>query len=253
MRALVPHTKRERVANYGDTVTVSGQDRATAFDLQKDQGSFLTVVAQVESFSVPQAALGTADFRPFLHVEWGHGATMVKGDFDITWRQRIPLVASTVQVQVFIAAFPFPGQSNTPRVPPRAQLKARVFVSEGLDGTRLFPAQWQTQIGQASGILSANSARLSALRAFNPATAPDGQATSLVLLLFDKGTTPVAGDIPMDGMPVPFNTPEFGGLAQMALGQTRAFVNGISWGMSSTPFAFTPSATPISLSYELEQ
>jgi hypothetical protein len=253
MRALVPHTKRERVANYGDTVSVSGQDRATAFDLQKDQGSFLTVVAQVESFSVPQAALGTADFRPFLHVEWGHGATMVKGDFDITWRQRIPLVASTVQVQVFIAAFPFPGQSNTPKVPSRAQLKARVFVSEGLDGTRLFPAQWQTQIGQASGILSASSARLSALRAFNPGTAPDGHATSLFLLLFDKGTTPVAGDIPMDGMPMPFNTPESRGLAQLPLGQTRAFVNGISWGMSPTPFAFTPSATPIFLSYELEQ
>src|SRR5215475_10132002 len=112
MRVLVPHTKRERVANYGDTVTVTGQDRTTAFDLQKDQDSFLTVVAQVESFSVPQAASGTADFRPFLHIDWGHGGTMARGDFDITWRQRIPLVASTVQVQLFIAAFPFPGQTT---------------------------------------------------------------------------------------------------------------------------------------------
>jgi hypothetical protein len=253
MRVLIPHTKRERVANYGDTVTVSGQDKKTAFDLQKDEGSFLTVVAQVETFSVPQAAVGTADFRPFLHIEWGHGGTIAKGDFDITWRQRIPLVASTVQVQAFIAAFPFPGQTTTPKVPARAQLKARVFVSEGLDGTRLFPTQWQTQIDQASGVLSATSARLSALRAFNPAPAPTGQAQSLFLLLFDQPAAPVGGDVPMDGMPLPFNTPEFGGLARLPIGETRPFVSGISWGVSTTPFVFAASATPIVLAYELEQ
>jgi hypothetical protein len=178
---------------------------------------------------------------------------MVKGDFDITWRQRIPLVASTVQVQVFIGAFPFPGQSKTPKVPAGAKLKARVFVSEGIDGTRLFPAQWQTQVGQASGVLSTTSARLSALRAFNPVAAPGGQTTSLFLLLFDKAAAPAATDVPMDGMPLPFNTPGFGGLARMPLGETRAFVNGIAWGVSSTPFEFTPSATPIFLAYELEQ
>ncbi len=253
MRALVPHTKRERVANYGDTVVVAGQGRATAFDLQTDQGCFLTVVAQVETFTVPQEALGTEDFRPFVHVEWGHGGTMAKSDFDITWRQRIPLVASTVQVQAFIAAFPFPGQSKTPKVPAAARLKARIFVSEGLDGTRLFPAQWQTQIGQTSGVLSASSARLSALRAFNPAAAPAGQTTSLFLLLFDKSTAPAAADVPMDGMPLPFNTPSSGGLTRMPLGETRAFVNGIAWGVSSTPFEFTPSGAPIFLAYELEQ
>jgi hypothetical protein len=253
MRVLIPHTKRERVANYGDTVTVTGQEKKTAFDLQKDEGAFLTVIAQVETFSVPQAALGTADFRPFLHIDWGHGGTVARGDFDITWRQRIPLVASTVQVQVFIAAFPFPGKTTTPKVPERAQLKARVFVSEGLDGTRLFPAQWQTQIDQASGVLSATSARLSALRAFNPALAPSGQAQSLFLLLFDNSAAPAAGDVPMDGMPLPFNTPEFGGLATMPLGETRAFVRGISWGVSTTAFVFAPSASPIFLAYELEQ
>jgi hypothetical protein len=253
MRILVPHTKRERVANYGDTVVVTGQDKATAFDLQKDEASFLTVVAQVEAFSVPPSAIGSADFRPFLHIEWGHGGTMAKGDFDITWRQRIPLVASTVQVQVFIAAFPFPGLGTVAKVPARAQLKARVFVSEGVDGTRLFPAQWQTQIDQASGVLSASAARLSSLRAFNPAPAPGEQAQSLFLLLFDQATAPAAADVPMDGMPLPFNTPERRGLAHLPLGETRAFVHGIAWGVSTTPFAFAASATPIFLAYELQQ
>jgi hypothetical protein len=253
MRVLVPHTKKDRVANYGDTVNVRGRGRETAFALQKDEGCFLTVTAQVESFHIPDTAQGTADFRPYVHVEWGHGATVARADFDITWRQRIPLVASTVQVQVFVAALPFPGQGTPAQVPDDARLKARVFVSEGVDATRLFPAQWQTQINQSTGVLSAAPTRLSSLRAFNPAPAPSRQATSLFLLLFDKDSAPVATDVPMDGLPLPFNTPNFDGLARLALGETRAFVRGIAWGVSTTPFVFTPSSTPIFLAYELQQ
>jgi hypothetical protein len=130
MRSIVPHTRRDRVANYGDTVNVRGQGRVTAFDLQQNDGCSLAITAQVESFSIPPAALGTGDFRPSIHVEWGHGGTMAKSDFDITFRQRIPLVASTAQVQVFIASFPFPGKATAPRVPDDAKLKARVFVSD---------------------------------------------------------------------------------------------------------------------------
>jgi hypothetical protein len=253
MRALIPPTKRERVANYGDAVTVIGQDRAAAFDLQKDQGFFLTVVAQVESLSLPDAAIGTADFRPFVHIEWGHGATIAKGDFDITWRQRIPLVASTVQVQLYIAAFPFPGKTSAPKVPREARLKARVFASEGIDGLRPFPALWQTQLGQSAGVLSASSARLSALRAFNPSPAPAAAGSSLFLHLFDSAAVPAAGAVPMDAAPLPYNSPERAAGADVRLGETRGFVHGISWGVSSAPFAFAPSDTPIFLAYELAQ
>jgi hypothetical protein len=253
MRALIPHTKKDRVANYGDTVNVRGRGRETAFVLQKDEGCFLTITAQVESFSVPANAQGTADFRPYAHVEWGHGATVARADFDITWRQRIPLVASTVQVQVYVAAFPFPGQAAVAPVPEGARLKARVFVSEGVDATRLFPAQWQTQIDQSTGVLANASARLASLRAFNPAPAPAGQGASLFLLLFDKDSIPVATEVPMDGLPLPFNAPNLHGLAGLPLGETRAFVRGIAWGVSTTPFVFTPSPTPIFLAYELQQ
>jgi hypothetical protein len=108
MRTLVPHTRRDRVANYGDTVNVRGQGRETAFDLQKNDACSLAITAQVESFFIPPAAVGSGDFRPFVHVEWGHGGTMARSDFDITFRQRIPLVASTAQVQVFIASLRIP-------------------------------------------------------------------------------------------------------------------------------------------------
>jgi hypothetical protein len=253
VKALIPHTRRERVANYGDAVNVVGQGRATAFSLSNEEGTSLAITAQVEEFSIPAAAVGTADFRPFIHVEWGHGATTARADVDITWRQNIPLVCSTVQVQLFIAALPFPGKPlPVPKVPDTATCKARMFVSEGLEGTRLFPTFWQTQIDVALGVFSDRAARLVSLRAFNPA-AVVGQTTSLFLLVFDKGTDPVAGDIPMDGIPLPFSTPQFGGLAALRLGETRAFVNGIAWGVSSTPFLFTPSSTPIFAAAEIEQ
>ena len=254
MKALIPHTRRERVANYGDAVNVVGQGRPTAFSLSKEEGTALTITAQVEEFSIPAAAVGTADFRPFIHVEWGHGATMARTDVDITWRQRVPLVCSTVQVQLFIAALPFPGQAGpVPKVPNDATCKARIFVSEGLDGARLFPTFWQTQINVALGVFSESAARLASLRAFNPAAAPAAQTTSLFLLVFDRAATPVAGDVPMDGTPLPFSTPQFGGVAVLPVGETRAFVNGIAWGVSSTPFLFTPSATPIFAAAEIEQ
>jgi hypothetical protein len=252
MKYLIPATRRERVTNYGDTVVVTGKLRPTAFTVQKNDGSPMTITAQVEEFFVPAAALGTADFRPFLHVEWGHGASMARSDFDVTFRQRIPLVCSTVEVQAFIAALPFPGQTGRlPAVPDAARAKIRAFVSEGLDGTRLFPSVWITQTELSAGVLADEQARLATLRAFNPATSTAN--ASLFLLLFDQDTTPSGGEMAVDGMPLPFNTRVLGGLANLPLGETRGFVHGIAWAVSSTPFANTPLDMPIFIVAELLQ
>jgi hypothetical protein len=35
--------------------------------------------------------------------------------------------------------------------------------------------------------------------------------------------------------------------------ETRAFVRGIAWGMSSTPFVFTPTGTAVFVVGELEE
>ena len=253
MKAIIPATRRERVTNYGDTVLVEGKQRPTAFTVHKGEGAPMTITAQVESFFIPQSAIGTADYRPFLHVEWGHGASMARSDFDVTFRQRIPLVCSTVEVQAFIAALPFPGQTGrVPPVPDDARAKIRAFVSEGLDGVRLFPTLWITQTNLAAGVISDEQARLASLRAFNPAAAA-GATNSLFLLLFDQDTTPVAGQSPVDGLPLPFNSPDLGGLARLPLGETRAFAFGVAWSTSTTPFVNTPAGTPIFIAAELEQ
>jgi hypothetical protein len=255
VKAVIPHTRRERVANYGDAVNVKGQGRAAAFTLSKQQGFQFTITAQVEEFTIPLAAIGTADFRPYLHIEWGHGASIARTDVDITWGRRIPLVCSTAQAQLFIKPLPFPGQAlPVPPVPDGAICKARTFISEGIEGTRLFPTFWQTQISQRVGVFSTAAARLVTFRGFNPAAAPGGATTSLFLLVFDQDVVPVAGDVPMDAVPLPFNSPTLPATAVLPLGETRAFVHGIAWGVSSTAFLFTDvPAAAIQVAAEIEQ
>ena len=71
--------------------------------------------------------------------------------------------------------------------------------------------------------------------------------------LFDLDAPPVNGDIPDDGAPVPPVNAVTGGLVPVPMGETRGFVNGIAWGMSSTPFVFTATGTHVFVSAEIEQ
>jgi hypothetical protein len=249
MREIVTHARRQRVANYGDSQSVRGAERATIFTMRKEQGSALLLTVSCEEFSVPAAAIGTGDFRPMVHVDWGHGASSTETEVDVTFRQRFPVVASEIEVEAFIGSFPFPGQSTAPAVPSEASAKFRAFVGEGVDGLRLFATRHVTQINRSEGVLAEGQARLAGVRVFNPATAGAPE----FFLLFDQETAPVAGDVPFDGAPVPLTNAVFGGLVPVPMGETRAFVRGIAWGMSSNPFAFAPTGTSVFVVGELEQ
>lgn len=235
MRAVVPQGRRERIANYGDTETVVGGNRKAIFSHRKEQGFQLLLTVQCTEFRLPPAAVGTGDFRPFVHVDWGHGASSASTDIDCTFRQRFPVAASEVEVQAFIASFPFPGQPAAVAVPDQAVAKFRAFVSEGIDGIPLFDTRWLTQLNVSSGVFAKGQAQLASARVFNP-TAGAVQ----YFLLFDQPSAPIAGDVPFDGAPVTPNV-----LTPIPLGQTRKWVRGVAWGMSSTPFVFAPTGTAV--------
>jgi len=249
MREVITHTRRQRVTNYGDAQAVQGAGRATLFTMHKEHADPLLLTVVCEELVIPPAAIGTGDFRPMVHIDWGHGASSVETDVDVTFRQRFPVVASTMDVQGFIGAFPFPGQAAAPPVPPESSARFRAFVGEGLDGLHLFATRHATQMNQATGVLAKGQARLAGVRVFNPAVA----GVPEFLLLFDQDATPVAGDVPFDGAPVPPTNAAFGGLTPIPMGETRGFVRGIAWGMSSTPFVFTPTGTRVFVVAELEQ
>jgi hypothetical protein len=242
MRSILARVQRERVTNYGDAQSVKDQGRETLFTLHKNDGSPLLVTVQCEELVIPPASIGTADFRPMVHLEWGHGASSVGGDFDCTFRQRIPIAASTVEAQCFIGAFAKAGGAGPVKVPVGSSAKFRAFVSEGDDGLPLAPTQWETQFNAAAGVLRVGQQRLMSLRAFAGAS-----AVTVVpyLLMFDQVTVPVAGDVPVDGMPLEVAGPVTAALGtsvgrnRMAQGQSRAYVNGVAWAISSTPFVQT--------------
>jgi hypothetical protein len=241
----VHRSQRRREANWGDAQKVEQDGRGTLFTMHNPDSSdatpLLVTVECVEIF-IPPAAVGTFDFRPMVHLSWGNGAGSVEGDFDCTARQRIPIVASSVDAIAFIGAFPLPGVPGAPAVPPGAFARFRAFVAEGTDGAPLFPTQWVTQFNAATGVLAQGQTRLASLRAF----AQDHAVTVVpYFLLFDKATAPVAGDKPVDGMPLTVAGPITAALGVsgptpgiLPQGQTRAYVNGIAWGISTSPFVF---------------
>jgi hypothetical protein len=258
MREVIPHTRRERVSNYGDSAEVHGSEKKPLITLRKQQGDALLLTVQCETFSIPKASLGTADFRPMVHVTWGHGGTTAETnegssaqtnlDLDVTYRQRFPVAASTLDVECFIAAFPKPSGGSPVKVPDTAVAKFRGFVSEGVDGLRLFASRWVTQLNASTGVFARGQSRLASVRAFNPATA----GSPVFFLLFDQDTAPTGGEVPFDGAPLPLTNPTTGGLVPIPMGETRAFTRGIAWGVSSTPFSFTAVAVPVFATAELQ-
>ncbi|MFI4971190.1 MAG: hypothetical protein ACHP7H_00805 [Hyphomicrobiales bacterium] len=242
MREVVPHTRRERVANYGDTVNVVSGGLVTVCDHTGERGSSLLLTVECEKFFIPPGGpLG--NFRPYVRIAWGHGATSVSTDVEVTRRQMFPVAASGMKVQAFIKSLPLPG---TPLVlpapvPDGAFAKFRAFLCEGIDARGRYATRWVSQVGVASGVLATTQARIAHARATNPGAAS-------FLLFFDSPVVPAGGTVPDDFAAIPANlsTP-------VDFGQTRAFVTGLSWGVSSTVLTYTPAAVNIALAAELEQ
>jgi hypothetical protein len=241
----VHRSQRQRETNWGDAQRVNVAEVGTLFTMHNPDSSDATpllVTVQCVELFIPPAAVGTFDFRPMVRLSWGNGAGSVDGDFDCTQRQRIPIVASSVDVSCFIGAFVLPGVGGNPAVPAGAFARFRAFVAPGTDGAPLFPTQWQTQFNVSTGVLAKGQSRLASLRAF----AQDHVVTVVpYFLLFDKATAPVAGDKPVDGMPLTVAGPTGAALGVsgpmpgiLPQGQTRAYVNGIAWGISTSPFVF---------------
>jgi len=239
-----------------------GGDRVTLPDVSNLQGDAGAIVAQCTEITIPEDLLGTADFRPMLTIDWGHGATTVSSDFDVTFRQRIPLLGATAQCFGWIAAFPAYGSTTVIPAPgnlggPNGDLAAnrnieahfRAFYSEGTDAVSLFPTLWRTQIGAAAAMIQGMT-RISRVRAALPA----GSGAQLFLSLFDSAAPPIAGLVPFESIPIPFAETTARTDIDLPFGQTRALVNGFAWGLSTAQDAFAAPGSPpnLFLSAEIE-
>jgi hypothetical protein len=236
VRPILPHTRRERVANYGGPADVVGSRVVTLFQMSAEQSDSLAVYVETTAFSLPDSAIGTGDFRPYVRLDWGHGGSFASAEFEVTKRQRIAIVGSTVDLKCFIKSLPLATADGfvEATVPTAATASFRAFMGEGLDGIKLYPTHWVTQFPANAGLVSDRTERLASLRAF----AIGGATSPAYLLLFDQDTIPVGGETPVDCLPL-IVPPVASGMPALGLGQTRAFVAGVAWAISSTPFVNT--------------
>ena len=243
---IVPTTQADRAVNRGAVERAAdGSVPVTLFKWQVDDAdaSAMTLYVQCDEFSVPLAAIGTGDFRPMVHVEWGNGGATNRTDLEVTYRQRMAFVCASLYVQGFIASFPLAksdGTFATAPVPAGAAAKFSAFIAQDPDAVPLFATRWVTQMATNAGLLLAGQQRLASFRAFSNAADAAGAG---FFLLFDTPTAPAPGDTPVDAFPFEAQpaagaTPS--GAIGLALGQTRAFVRGVGWSCSSTPFTNTP-------------
>lgn len=242
---ILPTTVRDRAVNRGDVVVAAdGSVPVTIFDWSVDDAdaSAMTLYVQCEQFTIPTAAIGTGDFRPMVHIEWGNGGATNRTDLEVTFRQRQTFVCASLYVQAFIASFPLAkgdGTFATAAVPVGTSAKFRAFIAQDPDAVPLFATRWITQMNLDRGLLIGGQQRLATFRGF--ATA----GTSGFVLLFDNNAAPAPGDTPVDAFPFE-QQPAAGatpsGAIKLDLGQTRAFVRGIGWGLSSSAYTFTPIA-----------
>ena len=243
VRDIVPGTRRERKVNWGDAQSVTSDQRAPLFSMQAEQGTSLVLTIEAVAFSIPEDALGTGDFRPYVHVAYGNGGIDVEAEYDVTHRCVIPIVAASATVSVFIKSLPLPqpnGEFLEAPVPAAATAQFRGFASQGTDGQSPFPTRWVPQMGLNQGQIAEGQARLTHLHAFG---VPSGEATGLrYLQLFDAIGPLVNGDIPVHVFPLTVPAPSpadpisSGGAF---FGQTRGFVEGLAWALSTTPFVLT--------------
>lgn len=249
----IPGTRRQRQVNFGNTQSVVGDQRQPLVDVSQEDSSDLLLTVKCEALSIPAASIGTGDWRPYVKVAWGHGGIDVEAEFEVTFRQRIPLSASKVDVSCFLKSVPLPQSDGTVLfipVPPTATAAFRGFLSEGTDAEPYYPTRWAEQMDLNAGTLvgapgiglyTGSQARLVTFRGW-ALTEVQGQTGPFAryLHLFDQNTVPVSGDIPVDGWPITCPpTAEPSQVPPDAFKCTRSFTQGLSWAISTTPFVLS--------------
>jgi hypothetical protein len=247
------HTRRQtRPANLGDRTSVQGgQGLVSILKAQMGAESEMASLCVTSALQVPSGLLGTADYRPMVRVVWGNGGTTIQTDFDVTYRRSVPFATSILYAKAWICALPFPGTnipvgpglldgpSTKPGTPPpgvtvaqfntvQAEFSAFFATGQQLDDE---PNFWLTQNNTNQGQFVVGACRVLQSRFY--ATNLAGAAPAY-LQFFDTAAAPVNGDVAFDAVPIAVNTP-----AEEVWSDSRGFLQGFAWGISSTPYAYT--------------
>jgi hypothetical protein len=261
----IPRTRRQATVNLGNRAQALGPQSTPALvDYDEEQATDLILTVWIEQLIIPPEVASEGDIRPYVRVEWGHGATAIEQEFEVTRRQRIPVPGSTVRCVGFLKSMPLAQPDGTELaidpVPLTCSATFNAFVSEHTDALPLVPTYWLQQMGVGQGNLIGplglvpaavqigQQARLVTLHGFVTLNSDVTTVALVYLMLFDEPTVPAAGDLPVDVIPLIAtgptvdDEPTIQEVPPDRYRFTLAFTKGVAWGVSSTPFAFTPVA-----------
>jgi hypothetical protein len=209
-------TRRARDVNHGDRTRLRGAESKTLAWISVDDSQALTVYASA------RVQPATANVVPMVSIEWGHGGASLFSEHAVVRELRVPLAASMVKLSgrlVDVATGKAPGNAVT------AEFSAT--IAPGSDGQTLRNTRWVGQSG-AEGLVATGQQRVFTV---------EGYAASSLgwLMVFDdvkrppNGTTPAMA-CPADTFPHTFRMRRF---------DTRGFLRGVYWAVSSTPLLLT--------------
>ena len=238
-RRIAPGYTADRSVNFGDVVTIAGNEIKQLCRVSLEHASMMTLVVSCDAIEVPAQLMTAFSYRPMVRVSWGNGNMSLQADYDVTVRRSVPLPASYIDVQVWICPLPYPG-ANVPIGPPLldgpstrpttadATVTAK-FSGYIADGQALdeFPSIWLTQFDTNAAQFVIGQVRPLSIASWLYATS-EGSPT-IYLLIFDKATLPVNGDLPVNGTPLPMNV-----RVNIPMGTTEPLVYGLAWALSTT-------------------
>lgn len=221
MRALARQpTRRELAVNHGDKTLVTGNEQKTLVWISVEESRAWTVYATAR---VEGPAAFLARVQPIVTLEWGHGGASIAGDYPIEKRLRVPIAASMVKLSAKLI-------DNTTGKAPPASVSSEItaFIAPGVDGETLRPSRWSAQTG-ASGQVAQGPQKLLSVEGYN------AKSTKRWVMVFDATALPPNGSFPLMAAPVPAYPDTF----VLRRSDTRGFLSGVFWAVSSSPLTLT--------------
>jgi hypothetical protein len=237
-----PMTVLDQQNNWGRTEEIAEDNVSDELvRVQLDMMAYIVVVVRAVEFT---SGDNPTQLYQRAEVRWGNGNVLTVDVLDATGGLRYQVNASTVEVIVFLSD----ADGNSPVAGSGAAAKFEAFASVGVDPYGLQNTSFfrGTAPGAATIIAgldgSPTQGRLTQIYGFadNTSGAPE------YLLIFDSNVEPSVGD-PNPGplLEVFALPPGLDNFSQTYIQSTLPFINGISYGVSSSPTTYVPAAASV--------
>lgn len=229
--------------SYGRSTEIKeGQsEQIVRVQLPDQMGVFLVSVRAID---VDKGTNPTVVY-PRALIQWGNGNVLNSDIVDATGGVQQVVVGTTVQVKVFLS-------DAAGNAPENGSGASATFFANASWGITPYPERNTTFFrdgGTATGVLVPLGGGASPVqgRTFGfRGTADVG--TAVFIQFFDKSTAPAVGDIPFAEAAIQSGVTQW----QLPFANTKSFLHGLAWGLSSTPLVYTASAeTAVSVYAEI--